>query len=274
MQEELIVCLDGSPAGEAILPLAQGLAAPMGAALSLLRVVANADELAADEGYTRYLARLFNAEVKFIIGPDPGEAIIDALQKNPRSIAAMTSHGRTVWMEAVIGSVALKVVRGAGRPVVLYHPTVSSLDCPRSIDTIITGLDGSEFSEKIIPFVIEFAKPMHAKIILVQALPMDFENLGARPPTADVSESSYLQSTAADIKRKYGIEPSWDTLHGEPGQAICRFVRGMPNTMLALTSHARGGLERAFLGSVAANCLRHAGVPLLLYWPTAARKGF
>jgi nucleotide-binding universal stress UspA family protein len=26
-------------------------------------------------------------------------------------------------------------------------------------------------------------------------------------------------------------------------------------------------LQQAFLGSVAATCLRHAGVPLLLYWP-------
>jgi nucleotide-binding universal stress UspA family protein len=86
----------------------------------------------------------------------------------------------------------------------------------------------------------------------------------------DISESSYLQSRVAQIKKKYGIEPSWDTLHGEPGQAICRYVYGVSNTMLALTSHARSGLKRAFLGSVAAHCLSHAGVPLLLYWPFAS----
>jgi nucleotide-binding universal stress UspA family protein len=56
-------------------------------------------------------------------------------------------------------------------------------------------------------------------------------------------------------------------LHGEAGDAICRYVNGMQNTMLAMTSHARGGLERALLGSVAATCIRKAGVPMLIYWP-------
>jgi nucleotide-binding universal stress UspA family protein len=41
----------------------------------------------------------------------------------------------------------------------------------------------------------------------------------------------------------------------------------MPNTLLAMTTHARAGIERAILGSVAAACVRRANVPLLLYWP-------
>ena len=42
---------------------------------------------------------------------------------------------------------------------------------------------------------------------------------------------------------------------------------GYPDTLLAMTTHARSGIERAVLGSVAGYCVRHAGVPLLLYWP-------
>ncbi len=34
-----------------------------------------------------------------------------------------------------------------------------------------------------------------------------------------------------------------------------------------MTTHARGGVERVVLGSVAGACVRRAGVPLLLYWP-------
>src|SRR5678816_2908614 len=104
--------------------------------------------------------------------------------------------------------------------------------------------------------------------MLVQALPAENAHAArANLPVGDVLESSYLQAKAAEIKKKYQIEPAWDVLHGEAGDAICRCVNGMQNTMLAMTSHARAGLERAFLGSVAATCIRKAGVPMLIYWP-------
>ena len=59
----------------------------------------------------------------------------------------------------------------------------------------------------------------------------------------------------------------WEVLHGDPADAICRYVQGMPDTLLARTMHARRAVERAVLGSVASYYVRHAGVPMLLYWP-------
>ena len=267
MYDEIIACLDGSSRSETILPLAQGIAGTMRAKLRILRVLADWDDLPAEEPDIRERARLFGAEVKFIVAADPGTAILEQLRQSPRAIPAMTSHGRTACMEAVTGTVALRVLRGAGRPVILYHSHPPGVDAPHTIETIITALDGSAFSEKIIPFAIEFARSLTAKITLVQALARGSENLFSPLLQSDISESSYLRSRATEIKKQHGIEPNWDTLHGEAAQAICRFVHGMPNTMLALTSHARTGLAKVVLGSVAATCLRHAGVPLLLYWP-------
>jgi nucleotide-binding universal stress UspA family protein len=268
MPEEIIACLDGSPPAEAILPLAQGIASAIGADLSLLRILADSKSLPDEESYTGYLAGLFGGQAKFIIAPEPAAAIIEVLRNNPRAMVAMTTHGRTAWMEAVIGTVALEVVRGAGRPVLIYGPTAIASASARRIETIIIALDGSAFSEKIIPFVVDFAKSIQAEISLAQAVPFSSQEAAAGLPQTEISESSsYLQSVAAEIKKKYSIEPNWHTLHGEPGQALCRFVHGMPNTMLAFTTHARAGLERAFLGSIAATCLRHANVPILLYWP-------
>lgn len=73
--------------------------------------------------------------------------------------------------------------------------------------------------------------------------------------------------TAAKIKKEYGIATDWEVLHGEPADAICRYVNGAPDVLLAKTTHARGGLQRTFLGSVASACLRRAGVPMFVYWP-------
>jgi nucleotide-binding universal stress UspA family protein len=265
--EEILACLDGSRRAETILPLALGLARAKSVPFTLLRVVADTAELAAQEQSVRERARRFDAQVKFLIAPEAASAIVDELKNNPRAIPAMTTHGRTAWIEAILGSVALNVVRGAARPVLLYRPRDNGSQAPQKITTIVAALDGSDFAGKIIPFAADMASSIRAGLTLVQALPASVQSQLAALPRGDVLESAYLSSTAAEIKNKYGIEPSWDTLHGEPGEALCRYVSGMPNTILALTSHGRSGFERSLFGSVAAKCVRSAEVPILLYWP-------
>jgi nucleotide-binding universal stress UspA family protein len=267
MFDEIIVCLDGSPLAEKILPLAQGIASAKSSTVILLRVVGDSEELSAEESYMRERAGVFRAPIRFLISPDPAAAIVEELEKNPRAIAAITTHGRTAWVEALLGSVALKVIRGARRPLLLYRARSDSSSAPAKITNLVVALDGSEFSEKIVPAAIAMAKSLNSRIMLVQALPAESAHARANLPLGDVLESSYLQTKAAEIKKRYQIEPNWDVLHGEAGDAICRYVNGMENTLLAMTSHARGGLERAFLGSVAAACIRKAGVPMLIYWP-------
>jgi nucleotide-binding universal stress UspA family protein len=268
MFNEILVCLDGSPLAEKILPLAQGIASGIGATVILLRVVGNSEELSVEENYMRERASLFSAPIRFLVSPDPAAAILDELEKDPRTMVALTTHGRTAWGEALLGSVALKVIRGAKRPVLLYRPRPESLTTPTKIATVVVALDGSEFSEKIVRPAVELAKSLNSRIMLVQALPMEGIQIPRSDlPSGDLMESSYLQIKSGEIKKKYQIEPSWDVLHGEAGDAICRCVNGMEDTLLAMTSHARGGLERAFLGSVAATCIRKSGVPMLIYWP-------
>jgi len=79
--------------------------------------------------------------------------------------------------------------------------------------------------------------------------------------------SSYLHRKAAEIQANQGIEAQWEVLHGEPGDALCRYLKDMPETLLAMATHARAGAERFVMGSIAGFCVRHAAVPLLLYWP-------
>jgi len=253
---------------EKILPLARGIATPMKAKLAVLRVVLDADELAAEEKYLRERAHAYGAQMRFLISNDPPSAIIAELERHPGAIPAMTTHGRTAWAEAILGSVALNVIREAGRPVLLFRPRREDLPTPEKISTLVVPLDGGEFAETMLPIAIGMSKSLNAKLMLVQALPIG----GAEPATltamrGDLLESSYLHKLAAEIEREHGIEPDWDVLHGEPADAVCRYVSGMRDAMLAMTSHARRGLNRAFFGSVAAQCIRAAGLPILVYWP-------
>jgi nucleotide-binding universal stress UspA family protein len=268
MFDEVFACLDGSPLAETILPLAQGLAAAAKAKLTLIRVVAYEQEIIAQENELRDCALRHGAQSRFLIGADPGEAIVTELESSPRTVAAMTTHGRSALGEAIIGSVALNVIQKSRRPVIIYCSQSAEQKAPSTIQTTAVALDGGEFSELIIPAAVAFAKGVNTKLMLLQVLPAGFSNSNVpNVPAGDILESSYLRAKAAEIEKNYGIESNWDVLHGEPGDAISQYMAGASNTLVAMTSHARGGLQRAILGSVAAECIRKSGAPMLIYWP-------
>ena len=265
--DEVIVCLNGSSLSQEIIPLARGISQATKGKLVFLRVIEDPAEIRAEEEYLSDCARRYGAQLRVAISTEPARAIRAELLREPRAIAALTTHGRTAWAEAVMGSVALRVVREAMQPVLLFRPS-EHRKAPNKIITVAAALDGSRFSEKIIPHAVRAARSLAARLLLLQALPV------IRPPSplpheesADTVESSYLHRRAAEIQAAHGIDAQWEVLHGEPGDALCRYLRDMPETLLAMTTHARGGAERVVMGSVTGNCVRHAGVPLLLYWP-------
>ncbi len=268
MINEILVCLDGSSLAEKVLPLARGIAHATGAILTGVKVVRDSDQIARAESYMRESARRFGAQIKFVVSGDPALAILEELEKDPTTLVAITTHGRTAWSEAVLGSVAFQVIRGAKRPVILYCPLVKDANAPKKVTTLVVALDGSDFSEGIIPYAAEMAKALATRLLLIQALPLRSPILaGPDQETVVLLESAYLHRKAAAIKQTHGIDADWEVLRGDPADAICRYLKGMPDTLLAMTTHARSALERAVLGSVAGYCVRHAGVPLLLYWP-------
>lgn len=267
MFEEIFVCLDGSPLAEKILPLARAISAAK-SRLTLLRVVADPAELAAEEAYLRDLARRYGAEQRFVIAAKPAGAIAAELERHPHAIAALTTHGRSAWTEALLGGVALRVVGESKRPVLLFRPLENDREVPKEIKTVAVALDGGEWSEKIIPIAVKAAQWLSARLLLLQALPVR-AGRGVSPEHArsDVLESSYLRRKATDIKTVYGIDAEWEVLHGDPGDALCRYLVDLPGVLLAMTTRGRSAVERAVLGSVAGHCVRHAGVPMLLYSP-------
>ena len=265
--DEIIVCLDGSSLSETIIPLARGISQATKGKLTFLRVIEDPAEIRVEEEYLSDYARQHGAQLRVAISVEPARAIRAELMREPRATAALTTHGRTAWAEAVMGSVALRVVREARRPVLLFR-SQEHRKAPNKIITVAAALDGSRFSERIIPHAVRAARLLSARLLLLQALPV------IRPPSplsheerADILESSYLQRRAAAIQAAHGIDAQWEVLHGEPGDALCRYLKDMPETLLAMTTHARSGAERLVMGSVTGNCVRHAGVPLLLYWP-------
>lgn len=263
MFEDILIGLDGSALAEKAIPVARSLARGR---LTFLRVVQNSSELAEEEEHLREAARRNDAHLRIVVASDVPGAIASELAREPNTVAVLATHGRSAWSEAVMGSVALQVLREAPRPVVLYHPRAEKSFHDR-IEMVAAVIDGSAFAEKILPHAVRAAQSLSARLLLLQALPSEL--IAAPGARADVVEAAYLHRHAADLKARHGIDAEWDVLHGDAGPAICRFIQDMPGTLLAMTTHARPPAERVIMGSVAAHCIRHSGAPLLVYWPKA-----
>lgn len=142
---KILVPLDGSKLAEAILPYVADLASKLETTVVLFqvlqpveealveegRVVAYVDELMSqraaaarkylDEISARLAADGIAAQVKVAFGSPPEEIIQNAHQLGVDMIA-MSTHGRSGVSRWVYGSVADRVLRGSGLPVLLFRP--------------------------------------------------------------------------------------------------------------------------------------------------------
>lgn len=145
MYKKIIVPLDGSKLAEGVLPHVREMARCLGCEIVLLQVLTHKsyDYLLTDPGMSaslrsseeeaacNYIGPLFNAlkQEGLLVSADlatangpVADAIIEFARKANGDLIAMSTHGRTGPARWVLGSVADRVVRGAGIPVLLIHP--------------------------------------------------------------------------------------------------------------------------------------------------------
>ena len=137
MYTRILVPLDGSTLGEAILPHARDLAQGCGAELVLLRVAfapifpgtepvdAQAAAIQEAETYVETVAKVLRdrglkVEAKVRYG-DPVNEILDHVTWGHIDLIAMATHGRTGLTRLVLGSVAERVLRRTFVPVLLVR---------------------------------------------------------------------------------------------------------------------------------------------------------
>lgn len=138
---------------------------------------------------------------------------------------------------------------------------------------LMVPLDGSGFAEQALPVAAEVALRSGAVLDLVQVSrpPVQpAEVVGASSPSTgnfdDFDEAAYLESVRARIPA--GVSTSSVTLAG-PGiaPALSAHARDRGADLIVMTTHGRGGLARAWLGSVTDRLLREAETPVLLIRP-------
>ena len=144
-----------------------------------------------------------------------------------------------------------------------------------SFRTILVPLDGSPVAEQALPLARRIAERAGSKLrlILVHQIPSaPLDPAAARLFTSlelatRKSERAYLRSLQTKLRQEGVRLASAVTLSGAVGPALDQYVRELGIDLVVMATHGRGGVRRAWLGSVADHLVRHLEVPVLLVRP-------
>jgi nucleotide-binding universal stress UspA family protein len=130
--DEMIVCLDGSPAAADIIPTAAEYARDFGLTVWLVSAVDREAPTEFEAAPLQHAARrLKNIGVDVnwdtIHGDDPATAIVDFVATRSSPLLAMTTHGRTGLARISAGSVTMAVVHRAPCPVLVTRSVTSRI---------------------------------------------------------------------------------------------------------------------------------------------------
>ncbi|HEX7090599.1 MAG TPA: universal stress protein [Longimicrobiales bacterium] len=141
---------------------------------------------------------------------------------------------------------------------------------------IMVPLDGSVFSEQALPLARQLARKARAELHLVHVhLPVQpaphaqgfavYD--GQLEEEARAREAEYLASLANRTAELAGVVVRRALLEGPVAPALSRYAEEEGVGLVVMTTHGRGGLSRAWLGSVADALVREATIPVLLLRP-------
>jgi nucleotide-binding universal stress UspA family protein len=279
--KRILVPLDGSELAERALPFARSLAHLVGGNLILARVADGrrpfGDPVEAQIEAEAYLERLADgrqagcvAERSLPYG-DPATEIARLAGERSVDLIVMSTHGRDGLGRALRGSVADTLVRTTQLPLLLVRAGLPLARWEHGLRRILVPLDGSELAEAALPRVAALARASGARVTLLQVvgppapelrpsevagLPEDDEALAERA-------RRYLAGAAARLSEQ-GVGVETEVAFGWPAERIGAAAAEGHADLIAMSTHARGGLDRLIVGSVADQVLRRAEVPVLL----------
>jgi nucleotide-binding universal stress UspA family protein len=137
--------------------------------------------------------------------------------------------------------------------------------------SILVPLDGSELSEKAIPYAVSIARATRQPLRLLTVWEGVERELGSEPSAAAEEVGArgralrqvYLTDVAQRVAAQ-GVEVVEEVRHGDPSEELLRFCDEHAPALLVMATHGRSGIQRMWYGSVASKLMRAAPVPTLL----------
>lgn len=287
MSDTILVPTDGSPESERALDIAIPLAKALGLSIVMFwcweglpdfeetfpeaftqqiteKETADRAEAAAALARRRIEPEGVAWEIRSAVG-DPGTEIVDLAQQLEARYIAMSTHGRSGLKRWRLGSVADRVMRHAETDTIIVAPD-PDVPLRPTIERILAPLDGSERAERALEDAVVIARAAGASILLLRAY---LTVIATSPVGLDVAYTQANEAALAAAQRylaavaeQIDVPIETTVFGGDAAQAIIEASEGVD--LVVMSSHGRGGLLRAALGSTTDAVIRGSGKPVLV----------
>jgi nucleotide-binding universal stress UspA family protein len=144
------------------------------------------------------------------------------------------------------------------------------------VKNILVPLDGSPLAEQGLDFAVSLARAARAKLRLALVHEPAALASGAIVKV-EVSlrraERAYLDRIVKRLTRRGLVGVTSVVLTGRPADELVRYVEERDPDLVVLATHGRGGLARAWLGSVADHLVRNLTIPVVAVRATDPPSG-
>jgi nucleotide-binding universal stress UspA family protein len=290
----IMVPLDGSETSRLAVPVAMRLASTARARLHFVQVHVTAldplvlpaageteDESQREQERSALRALVAEAEANQVMataelleGPI-ARALERYAQAERVDLIVMTTHGRTGFARAVLGSTADAVVRRTFLPVLLLRPDAMPVNgCVHKFERVLVALDGSSRAERVIEHAVALTDAA-GSLTLTRVV----GHVGGASPhlgTPDPLEPAHEERAEAEeylARLKQRLEqaphPVKHAVVQRPSAArgILDAAAEQNADLIALSTRGHAGVTRALLGSVADEVVSGSVVPVLVVRP-------
>ena len=274
--QNVLVPLDGSRLAEESLFVAQTISRVFSSEVTLL-TVASGDSGGVRAGsvfsgglgykgegeYKLYLERVAaqlytnGVQAQTLVCDGPVVEAIGSNAGNGQDLIVMSTNGRSGFKRLVMGSVANKVIQTSVTPILLLKPTDGWRSRGTGFQRLLVALDGSTYSERVLPYVRLFAQNFFSEVTLLTV------------PVGNSSEAyrnqldQYLQGVADEL-REDGVQAQVMVTGNGPARSIVNVSQDQMIDLIMLATQGRGGFDRLMVGSVAYRVIETMPCPLFL----------
>jgi nucleotide-binding universal stress UspA family protein len=286
MFRRILVPVDGTEHSRQSVALACRLAKQFGGKVFLVRVqplTTRARELATStlalEALTEEV-RQGGVECDSMLDQDSTvEGIVATATYRDSDLIVLAPHHRS-WLEALRHpSVTEDMMAQSPAPLLIWPermPTesvASFLAAPAA--PVIVPLDGSDVAEQALPYATALAEQYGRSLLLVRVVPpVVLPSIGPQTTQLQARVREEEQEAARAymqlIRERAGSEIEVAgavqsmVLVGQPTAELLRLAEAHPDGVLVMTTHGRGRVGRALLGSVAADLIHRASIPMFV----------